>query len=247
MVAEPNPAKDAHPVRDDPVVTDLVTRAGHGDKQAWDALVARYAPLIWYICRRHRLAGADADGVGQSAWLQQIGQLDKVRDPAAPAGWLATTTRRECGRVLRAARGRACAGRWDPSGPAKRDGRAGAAGGRAPRGAARGVRALAPVLPAAARHAHRGPSRAVCPYQRQRGIPVASIGPNRSRCLDKLRLDPAIAALINATPKPRDLRCMARQRHSDDDQQTASWLSHTCEPHPMAAACSQEQSGAHRR
>jgi hypothetical protein len=30
------------------------------------------------------------------------------------------------------------------------------------------------------------------------GIPLGSIGPNRGRCLDKLRHDPAIAALINA-------------------------------------------------
>ena len=30
------------------------------------------------------------------------------------------------------------------------------------------------------------------------GIPAGSIGPSRSRCLDKLRRDPAIAALINA-------------------------------------------------
>ena len=30
------------------------------------------------------------------------------------------------------------------------------------------------------------------------GIPAGSIGPTRSRCLDKLRCHPAIAALINA-------------------------------------------------
>ena len=30
------------------------------------------------------------------------------------------------------------------------------------------------------------------------GIPVGSIGPKRSRYLDKLRRDPAISALINA-------------------------------------------------
>ena len=30
------------------------------------------------------------------------------------------------------------------------------------------------------------------------GIPVGSIGPSRSRCLEKLRRYPAIAALINA-------------------------------------------------
>ena len=29
---------------DDPSVTDLVTRARNGDKQAWDALVERYRP-----------------------------------------------------------------------------------------------------------------------------------------------------------------------------------------------------------
>ncbi len=54
-------------MRDDPLVTDLVTGARNGDKQAWDALVERYAPLIWSISRTRRLAGADA--VGQSVWL----------------------------------------------------------------------------------------------------------------------------------------------------------------------------------
>jgi hypothetical protein len=89
--------------RDDPVVIDLVTRARDGDQQAWDALVERYAPLIWSVCRRNRLSEADAVDVGHSVWLQLADQLDRVRDPAALAGWLVTTTRRGCGRVLRAA------------------------------------------------------------------------------------------------------------------------------------------------
>ena len=75
-------------MRDDPVVTALVTRARNGDKQAWDTLVERYAPLIWSICRRHRLADADADDVGQRVWLQLADHLDKIGDPAAlPGGW----------------------------------------------------------------------------------------------------------------------------------------------------------------
>jgi RNA polymerase sigma factor (sigma-70 family) len=90
----------------DQPVTDLVTRARNGDKQAWDALVERYAPLIWSICRRHRLDGADAEDVGQSVWLLLVDHLGNLRHPAALPGWLATTTRRECGRVLRAARDR---------------------------------------------------------------------------------------------------------------------------------------------
>ena len=36
-------------------LTALVTRARTGDKQAWDELVDRYAPLIWSICRRYGL------------------------------------------------------------------------------------------------------------------------------------------------------------------------------------------------
>src|SRR5499427_8566456 len=90
-------------MRDDLVVIDLVGRAKQGDKQAWDALVERYAPLVWSICRRYRLSAADADDVGQVVWLRLVDQLDNIRDPAALAGWLSTTTGRECARLLRAA------------------------------------------------------------------------------------------------------------------------------------------------
>ena len=98
------PGTGAEPGADGLVVTDLVTRARTGDKRAWDTLVERYAPLIWSICCRHRL-GADAEDISQSVWLRLVGQLDKIRDPAALPGWLATTTRRECLRLLGAARG----------------------------------------------------------------------------------------------------------------------------------------------
>ena len=90
-------------MRDDPVVTGLVTRARNGEEQAWDALVERYAPLIWSICRRHDLGGADAHDAGQRVWLQLVDHLDKIRDPAALPGWLVTTAWRECARAQRAA------------------------------------------------------------------------------------------------------------------------------------------------
>src|SRR5262245_66226612 len=100
--------KEREPMSDDPgdpSVTDLVTRARGGDQQAWDALVKRYAPLIWSICRHYRLDRTDAEDVGQNIWLQFVHHLGAIRDPAALPGWLATTTRRECSRVVRAARG----------------------------------------------------------------------------------------------------------------------------------------------
>src|SRR5512146_2115266 len=106
MVMNPDPTNGASQGRGRPVAADLVARAGNGDKQAWDALVERYAPLIWSICRRHGLGDADAEDVGQNVWLKLVDQLGTIRVPAALPGWLATTTRRECGRILRAARAR---------------------------------------------------------------------------------------------------------------------------------------------
>jgi RNA polymerase sigma factor (sigma-70 family) len=89
-------------MRDDPSVILLVTRARAGDQQAWNALVERYAPLLWSICCRYGLGSADAGDASQNVWLALVDQLGNIRDPAALPGWLATITRRECNRVLRA-------------------------------------------------------------------------------------------------------------------------------------------------
>jgi DNA-directed RNA polymerase specialized sigma24 family protein len=43
------------------------------------------------------------------------------------------------------------------------------------------------------------------------GIPAGSIGPTRSRCLEKLRRDPAIAALTSARTAPCEVPGRAAQ------------------------------------
>ena len=187
-------------MRDDPFVTDLVTRARKGDQQAWDVLVERYSPLIWSICRLYRLSRADAEDVGQRTWLQFVNHLGAIREPAALPGWLTTTTRRECNRVVRAARGPQAAGQLlDENIPDKQI-----------RTAEQEL--LAAELHAALREAFTclSPSRQQLmamliedppvPYTEisaRLGIPVSSIGPTRRRCLDQIRHHPAIAALIN--------------------------------------------------
>ena len=102
----PAPGGGGTEMSDDSSVPALVAHARDGDKQAWDAIVERYAPLIWAICRRYRLDRPDADDVGQSVWLRLVDQLPLIRDPAALPGWIATTTRRECGRLVSAPRRR---------------------------------------------------------------------------------------------------------------------------------------------
>jgi RNA polymerase sigma factor (sigma-70 family) len=186
----------------DPAVSDLVARAKNGERQAWDALVERFAPLIWSICRRHRLGRADTDDVGQSVWLRLVDQLDRVRDPAALPGWLATTARRECLRVLgtmQGPRGTMYALDMD-SLPDDRAGRADQGLLEAERHAA--LREAFGQLPPNGQQLIAlliaDPPLPYADISAKLGIPVGSIGPNRSRYLDKMRRHPAIAALMNA-------------------------------------------------
>ena len=189
-------------VADDVPVTALVTRARNGDKQAWDELVDRYAPLIWSICRRYRLRRADADDVGQGVWLRLVDQLGSLRDPAALPGWLATTTQRECGRVLRVSREQGVPGQSPDAAdiPDKVTGIAESELLRAERHAA--LRDAFTQLPPKSQQLIalliQDPPLSYAQISAKLGIPAGSIGPNRSRCLQKLRRHPAIAALFTA-------------------------------------------------
>ena len=186
----------------DPTVSDLVARAKAGDRQAWDALIERYAPLIWSICRRHRLGRADADDVAQSVWLRLVDQLDRVRDPAALPGWLATTARRECLRVLCATQGpRATMYALDVETlPDERAGVADQGLLAAERHAA--LREAFDQLPPNGKQLISlliaDPPLPYADISARLGIPVGSIALTRRRCLDKLRRQPVIAALIDA-------------------------------------------------
>ncbi len=82
----------------------LVTCADGGDPTAWEEIVERYAPLVWSICARFQLSNHDREDLGQKMRLLLVEQLGKLREPAALPGWIATTTHRECLRVMTAAR-----------------------------------------------------------------------------------------------------------------------------------------------
>jgi RNA polymerase sigma factor (sigma-70 family) len=201
MVMNPGPTDGASQERGSLVAADPVTRARNGDKQAWDALVERYAPLIWSICRRHRLGGSNAEDVGQNVWLKLVDQLETIRVPAALPGWLATTTRRECGRLLRAAPRARETGHIDGT-QAISDEHAPAPEEEllaAERHAA--LREALTHLPPCCRQLitllAQDPPPSYVQISAMLGIPEGSIGPSRARCLDKLRRHPAITALIN--------------------------------------------------
>lgn len=80
---------------------ELVAAAEAGDRAAWNALVTRFAGLVWAVARGHRLQGEDAADVFQTTWLRLVEQLPRIREPDRVGAWLATTARRESLRVLR--------------------------------------------------------------------------------------------------------------------------------------------------
>jgi RNA polymerase sigma factor (sigma-70 family) len=201
-VGKENPIMSIATVATGPVVTDLVDRARSGDSAAWDALVDRYAPLIWSVCRKHQLGRADADDVAQSVWLYLVDRLDQIRDAAALPGWLATTTRRECWRVMRTSRAPHTVF-CEPNADNRPDEHAGAPDQRLLAGErqaalreafthlpADGQRLIAMLL--------ADPPLPYAEISAELGMPVGSIGPTRSRYLDKIRRYPAIAALLDA-------------------------------------------------
>jgi RNA polymerase sigma factor (sigma-70 family) len=197
------PTPQEPPVRDDPSVAALVARAAGSDESAWRELVDRYAPLVWSICARHQLSRADIEDVGQTVWLRLVEHLGKLREPAALPGWLATTTQRECVRVLKAHRKCEVFGTDPDNGGlpletettmieeeilmAERNALLRAAFAELPEDSQRLITLLM-----------SDPPLSYVEIGEILGMPPGSIGPTRQRCLDRLRRSPYLRGLTDA-------------------------------------------------
>jgi len=188
-------------------VVDLDTRAGAGDEGAWNEIVERYIPLVWKICVRYQLSAADIEDVGGTVWLGLFEQLGKLREPAALPGWLATTTQRECLRVLKQSR------RYELFGGDPGDGVLAAEAGKAmieeeillAERNAKLRAALAELAEDDRRLLTLLLSDPPLPYARISeilGMPQGSIGPTRARCLARLRRSPYLRGLTDADLTP---------------------------------------------
>jgi RNA polymerase sigma factor (sigma-70 family) len=185
-------------MRDDPAVVDLVVRARAGDQVAWDAIVDRYAPLVWSVCRRRGIYGSDADDVGANTWLRLVEHLGTLREPAALPGWLAITTDRECLQWLRRS------GRVQPTDDEDQlaDGRAGDPGLDAALEQEERRIALRDALAQLSDRCRQllgllfsDPPVAYVEVAPALGVAVGAIGAMRQRCLDHLRRSPSLLAL----------------------------------------------------
>ena len=195
------PGRGRGVMRNDPVVTALVTRAAGYDQEAWNEIVERYAPMVWAICAHYRLSSQDIEDVSQTVWLRLVEQLKNLREPAALPGWLATTTARECLRVLQGARrhGHLGTGPDDlslhPDEAVVEDQIL-----AAERNAA--LRAAFAELPHHCRQLLAmfisDPPHTYAEISAILGVRIGSIGPQRARCLERLRRSSSLRAFVDA-------------------------------------------------
>lgn len=175
----------------DAAVTELLARADAGDQAAWSALVARYTNLLWSVARAHRLGDADSGDVVQTTWLRLVEHLGRIEDPERLPGWLVTTARRECLRILARA-GREVLGGIDDAASDVVDIRAPALDTRLlteERDAAlwRCFEQLSPPCQRLLRVLMAADPPAYAQVSAALDMPIGSIGPTRMRCLDHLR------------------------------------------------------------
>jgi RNA polymerase sigma factor (sigma-70 family) len=170
---------------------ELVTAAAGGDQRAWDELVDRFSGLVWAIARAHRLGHADAADVSQTTWLRLVEHLHRLRDPEHVGGWLATTARHECLRVIR----RANRELPDDSLDAELD--AASEPAPSPESVLLSNERRVELWQALTRLSQRcqlllralaaAPQPSYSEVSAALAIPIGSIGPTRARCLDHLR------------------------------------------------------------
>lgn len=201
-------------MRDDSSVSALVARVGDGDQEAWNEIIERYSPLVWSICARYQLSRPDIDDVGQSVWLLLVENIASLREAAALPGWLATTTRRECLRVLRATRRHDHAD-LPPEEQMPQDADAATIEQEiivAERNAA--LRAafaeLAPSCHELLSMLITDPPLSYADISAKLDIPMGSIGPTRARCLDRLRRSPHLTGIVGDGAQHVEIRKTGR-------------------------------------
>jgi RNA polymerase sigma factor (sigma-70 family) len=100
----------------EPTDAALVQTWAAGDERGFDALVRRYAPMVFARCRRS-LDGADADDATQAVFLVLARRRDQAAASPAIAAWLLVTADLVTRRALRDRRRRQTAERSAPIPP----------------------------------------------------------------------------------------------------------------------------------
>ena len=168
---------------------ELLHAAADGDQLAWRELVHRYEPTVTGTILALGMQHADARDAAQRTWLQMFENRSRIREPEALGGWLRTTARHECVRIVRE--------RWriepldDTDGARFPDAAVDVEQTVVDADTVRRLRRLMTVLPPRAEllvtELFRDEPPGYTELARRTGIPIGSIGPTRGRALVLLR------------------------------------------------------------
>lgn len=75
--------------------TQLVEACRQQDPLAWNELVSRYERLVYTVPLRYGLPQAEAEDVFQTVWLALLNHLNVLEQPERIGAWLVTTAKRE--------------------------------------------------------------------------------------------------------------------------------------------------------
>ncbi|WP_112274457.1 RNA polymerase sigma factor [Lentzea terrae] len=187
-------------------IAALVSAAAEGDQSAWNEIVDRYTPLVVSVIYKHRLRPADAADVNQTLWLRLVEQIGRLREPEALPGWIMTTTRNECLRVLRVQQRTHL---YDPlsesdaleSEQVDADVEADLLAVERRQALRDGFAELTDQCKRLLTKLMTDPPPSYQVVSEELAMPVGSIGPTRIRCLEKLRKTPALSAFLGAPVK----------------------------------------------
>ena len=191
--AQPKTAGDFAQLGDREIVAACLKR----DSAAWEALIFRYQRLIYSIPIKMGFSTVDAADVFQSVCLALLEKLPTLRKHEKISSWLMTTTTRECWRV---------AAQWRRESPAERRNPEDrfdkleqvasesplADEERTALEQQQIVRQAVTALPERCRRLisllfYNKEDLSYTDVARRMNMPVASVGPTRARCLEKLK------------------------------------------------------------
>ncbi|MEY9861051.1 RNA polymerase sigma factor (sigma-70 family) [Catenulispora sp. GAS73] len=167
----------------------LLSRAQAGDREGLHEIVAELTPLLWHIARGQGLVHNDAEDVVQSVWLSLVARLAHIETPAALIGWLVTATKRESWRLgksldrTRSIGAEELAGLVDPAEPAEER----VIAEERLRFVREALERLTPRCAELLRLLAVTDRPNYDAVAQSLGMPRGSVGPNRGRCLAKLR------------------------------------------------------------
>jgi len=182
-------------------VAEMVARARRGDREGWRALLDRYSPLVTAVSRHLRLSEPDIEDVRQHVWMKLVEHLPRLRTPEALPGWIVTTARHESYRILRSGRRLRPV---DPTESSVLDGDETIEPDRellraeTRRAVRNGLAELRPRHRELLMFLHSDSNVSYHEASDRLGMPLGSIGPTRSRGLDKLRRTAAVSELMSA-------------------------------------------------